>query len=1645
MKRTSILLSGILRVASAFLLMGGVVSCRQEQDNPLPEENRTHAHFSIVVDDIRDVVRTKTVLTDDSIETKITSVTVAVYSVDGTLVEKRYLTAGFDDIRYLLGFDETFLVYAVANMGDMRASFPPAISGEDALSELTYSIPAYSIGEDCINTRGIPMAGKLVYASGNGDTGGEEQIVMTRLLSKLQVHLSCQWPGTFSSVKIYNLNRTLKPFGVSAAVTENDIMEEQEIHIPATDAKEGDFLFYIPENRQGDIPEIRSPEEKSRDNEIVSGKDLKTYLEAVVTGVSQDGVNGTLTYRSYLGGNNSSDFDILRNSRYVWDVTYLPDNLQNNDWKHGNALSWKEFEYSLSVPSYLYWKERDYASLSIYSNTYENGAFVQRKKDNSSKIPSVTYSVNPADGSVLGNPSARGSEFSFTGNGPGVGTVVATCVDPFNPGGVNLSGQVRVLDFSREVFLRTPSGDYYDGETVPIPMGTTWENLKVGMRITRADGTVRTICPVVIGSDNLTTGIVIYPRQVPVNLALLYYMSGRDSGKEVVFSHTFVEEASGSTPNRFMLSCFYKDFNNESHGISAYITAEMADVDTELLALGADREEAYWSGGSISLTASSTRIHNGKSGERKDITGSGDYSWTVTGSVPGMNPRLELSGGKRVLTASRAGTVTVTVAGNGVSASRTVTFDDKITYRLNVTPKTRNVKAGDTFRTDEFTVRQDEYVNGVYHSSEPFQGLLMWSVKSGSSSLLKIQSGTVTARAEGTGYLRAYTYSSLIESGYGENEITVNIGQADKYTISLSPASVSIPENGNSSALTFDVRNNGVPVTGLAASDLVWHTRNSAVATVSGGIVTGKTVGSTKVYATYAGASSNEVAVTVVPAITFRYKVATSVSPSGIKVGQTSTARAVRYKKTYVNGVASTDWVPDGEVTSSGFADTGHSGKVTVSGNVITGIATGSVTIRSQYSADEYEDATLTVSDADYSVSVTPSSGEDLILGRKASRTYTAVATRNGQPDSGGSFAWSLSQGAPCSLNTASGSSVTVSASTSGSATLTVNYKVGSEIKASASVSFKVYDNSLVLSLDKNSIPVNANALSAVTFRSNDGSTVSETPVTGSATIKVYASETGSAPSSKVTVSSGGTLTGKEAGECWVEATCPIGGYSYTSNRARLTVVSSPLQLGWSAAGTPSYVAQQGLLEAGGLEDGNASVSYTVLSGTEKVRLVPSGRNTYVGLLAPGSYTIKATASNGQEGTISGQVTAPALSANVSTLYANPDGSEARTGPDGLSGNTLAVSYRAGTTPLTVSADAVAVGGRLNRDLYDELLAPQYSATGSLVHAGTDGIWASDVYSSTGGISTVTVSARGKAAGVSDVTVTVMGVHPFPEWGAEAETLPDEEDFGLVNRFRMYKNVSYRQHAVEFPGIIASDGQCGIEVLRNGKEVSSEAFGGAFESTCAGPGTKWETRYTLSPSALSEHTGGLVELKGYVRNRRSGKRLYRDGARFGLYVNGAIGARMSGIGTNSVTISTAFCGDEASYGFGMVTSVKLVGTHYRNGDSFGYIPNTSVTGIPVDGSALNSPVYTLFRSGGTLDSAARIMEAEKPRFEFRSVSGVGVFVEDDLGGGFYLLRPSGTPEVTDRYGRHGYYKLWLLETISDSPLLGPKAGWLLDN
>lgn len=270
-------------------------------------------------------VPTRSLLTAPDIETKKTSVTLAVYT-GGTLTDCQHFTTALDAMVLELDPGQTYTLYALVNMGDMTASLPRL---ESDLESLTYRIPSYTKGAESLAARGLPMAGTLVYP-GHGTV-----IPVERLLAKVTSHVSCEWEdAAIRSVRVCNLTRTLRPFG--EAVMDED-WDQQEFD-DGTGTASGSFVFYVPENLQGTIGGIQTSREKSPDanDEVRARSDRLTYLETTVEGTGT--IQGTIVYRSYLGRNAVTDFDILRNARYDWTLRFLPDGLQYDDWKHDNDL-----------------------------------------------------------------------------------------------------------------------------------------------------------------------------------------------------------------------------------------------------------------------------------------------------------------------------------------------------------------------------------------------------------------------------------------------------------------------------------------------------------------------------------------------------------------------------------------------------------------------------------------------------------------------------------------------------------------------------------------------------------------------------------------------------------------------------------------------------------------------------------------------------------------------------------------------------------------------------------------------------------------------------------------------------------------------------------------------------------------------------------------------------------------------------------------------------------------------------------------------------------------------------------------------------------------------------------------------------------
>lgn len=367
----------VLAALAAFALAGA--SCTKEAAQTEPSRGRVS--FA-VLDEAPGEVETRSLLTAPDIETKKTGITLAFYT-GGSLVGAEHYTSSLTAMKYELEVGNTYDIYALVNMGDMSDGFP---SSESSVKNITYDIPSYTSGSASVATMGMPMAGYL-QLSVTASTSGTQEIRVRRLLAKVTASLNCDWGGTVTSAKVYNMNKRMTPFGgylsdgSSKASSASDILSFQEIHGEA--AGTGTTMtatFYVPENMQGTVSGISNSSSKRPDggNSTISGKQAAlTYLETSVAGTGL--YSGTITYRSYLGGNATTNFDIERNTLYNWTINYYEDGTQKDDWKHDNDLD--ETRYRLVMDPTSASKApggTQQFTVKRYSDTYHAGSLVSQ-------------------------------------------------------------------------------------------------------------------------------------------------------------------------------------------------------------------------------------------------------------------------------------------------------------------------------------------------------------------------------------------------------------------------------------------------------------------------------------------------------------------------------------------------------------------------------------------------------------------------------------------------------------------------------------------------------------------------------------------------------------------------------------------------------------------------------------------------------------------------------------------------------------------------------------------------------------------------------------------------------------------------------------------------------------------------------------------------------------------------------------------------------------------------------------------------------------------------------------------------------------------------------------------------------------------
>ena len=312
----------------------------------------------------------KSILPEETIESKMSQVTIASYDAKGRLLDRHYYEGDLSDMKLYVNAEGRNGIYAVVNMGDMRTSFP---HDEAGLEEMEWKLTGY----DDVLEDGMPMCGKIDdyrYV-----LGGKVNVVVERLFAKLRIrvlhkNIKESTTGIYAanmrnrSLYIRQANARIVPFaeGGSRAEHAGDVLEESDYnpdmddrnayegHLDASQLGPGPgffqdttLVFYVPENVQGVLlPDNDDPSGKVYESIMnVNGatySDICTYVEFNAYRVGSIGYSGSLVYKFFLGEDSTRDFSIRRNNIYDITLDLTEQGIFLDSWKVTKGSDWRD-------------------------------------------------------------------------------------------------------------------------------------------------------------------------------------------------------------------------------------------------------------------------------------------------------------------------------------------------------------------------------------------------------------------------------------------------------------------------------------------------------------------------------------------------------------------------------------------------------------------------------------------------------------------------------------------------------------------------------------------------------------------------------------------------------------------------------------------------------------------------------------------------------------------------------------------------------------------------------------------------------------------------------------------------------------------------------------------------------------------------------------------------------------------------------------------------------------------------------------------------------------------------------------------------------------------------------------------------------
>lgn len=280
-------------------------------------------------------------------ETNLEDVNIYLFNTKLNIAKHYYVTVSASNRVTVTIPNGEYRVYIVGNYGRNL--------GEQTLLGLVNNTRFSTSAESGItnNGRKMPMSAQMSVVIDRNTT---LQVPLERLAAKVTFNISMSPAMAADSrivhLQMYNCTGEMGYFqkGLMGPVGNGGI-ESYTKFVPGTNAKSVTRSYYVLENMQGTVSRITTPRQRSRTN----APNRATYLWLRIERDMK-----FIDYRIYLGENDTNDFNVCRNTSYVYNVTVEGENsadlrvstakiviygnrpsLGQGDYNHFNRFVWE--------------------------------------------------------------------------------------------------------------------------------------------------------------------------------------------------------------------------------------------------------------------------------------------------------------------------------------------------------------------------------------------------------------------------------------------------------------------------------------------------------------------------------------------------------------------------------------------------------------------------------------------------------------------------------------------------------------------------------------------------------------------------------------------------------------------------------------------------------------------------------------------------------------------------------------------------------------------------------------------------------------------------------------------------------------------------------------------------------------------------------------------------------------------------------------------------------------------------------------------------------------------------------------------------------------------------------------------------------